>query len=235
MTSADILFQNDHFVAINKPNGLLVHRSSIAVEAEEFALQHTSKLVGKKLYPVHRIDRPTSGVLLFACHSAAARELHAALAGEETQKQYVALVRGWMTDDVDLDYPVYTEKKKRVEARTQFIATRFFHMDRPVGPYPSARFTEVEAILHSGRWHQIRQHLAHLRHYIINDRVHGCRHNNRLFAEELDIYPLFLHAERILFKAEVLGAPPLIEASRPLHWQQFIDLSQELPRSEVIG
>ncbi len=235
MTSADILFQNDHFVAINKPNGLLVHRSSIAVEAEEFALQQTSKLVGKKLYPVHRLDRPTSGVLLFACHSTAARELHAALVGEETRKQYVALVRGWMIDDVDLDYPVFTEKRKKVEARTQFIATRYFHLNKPVGPYPSARFTEVEAILHSGRWHQIRQHLAHLRHYIINDRVHGCRHNNRLFAEELNINPLFLHAERILFNTDVLGAPPVIEAPRPDHWQQFIRMSEELARSAVTG
>lgn len=220
----EILYCDDRFVAVNKPNGLLVHRTSIADDAQTFALQQTRDMTGKMVYPVHRLDRPTSGVLLFAFSSEIAHLLHSMLADGQIRKQYRALLRGWMEAPQRVETPVKSEKGKLQEAETSFCPLKHHRLPFPVGPYPEARFTEVEIAPLTGRWHQIRQHAAHLRHYIVNDRVHGCRHNNRLFAERLDIRAMFLHAERLEFapSPDFPNLPCSIEAPFPDHWRNVL-------------
>lgn len=221
----EILYQDSYLIAINKPGGLLVHRTRIAEEESVFVLQLLREQTGRHLYPVHRLDRPTSGVLLFAFDSVTARLLSEMLVSKEVSKEYRALVRGWLTDPVDLDYPVKNDRGNLQEACTQFVPLERFIMHRPIGNYPSARYSIVACFPRSGRWHQIRQHLAHLRHYIINDRVHGDGKHNKVFKETLQIEPLFLHAYRLKMTHPHTNQELQFEAKFPEHWQAFRELS----------
>ncbi|MEG1585609.1 MAG: pseudouridine synthase [Bacteroidales bacterium] len=221
----EILYQDDYFIAINKPGGLLVHRTRIAEEESVFILQLLRDQVQRHLYPVHRLDRPTSGVLLFAFDAATARTLSEALVSGEVKKEYRALVRGWLSAPVDLNYPVKNDRGNLQEAHTEFVPREYFVMYRPIGNYPSARYSVVSCFPHSGRWHQIRQHLAHLRHYIVNDRVHGDGKHNRVFKEELGIEPLFLHARYLILPHPVSGERICLKAQFPEHWQAFRELA----------
>ncbi|MEG1904322.1 MAG: pseudouridine synthase [Bacteroidales bacterium] len=221
----EILYQDQFMIAINKPGGLLVHRTRIAEEESVFVLQLLREQTGMHLYPVHRLDRPTSGVLLFAFDSVTARLLSEMLVSGSVIKEYRALVRGWLPESIDLDYPVKNDRGNLQEARTLFVPQERFIMHRPIGNYASARYSILACFPKSGRWHQIRQHLAHLRHYIINDRVHGDGKHNKVFKETLLIEPLFLHAYRLEMRHPHSGEPLCLEAKFPEHWQVFRELN----------
>ncbi|GAT61576.1 pseudouridine synthase [Paludibacter jiangxiensis] len=218
----DILYQDEYLIAINKPCGLLVHRTSIAEENEVFALQMLRDQVERKLFPVHRIDRPTSGVLVFAFSPEVARSLNDQLTNGESHKKYVALVRGWFPEEMICDRQVKNDRGNLQDAVTRFVPEKQLELPLATDRYPTARFSVVEAYPLTGRWHQIRQHLAQLRHYIINDRVHGDGKQNRIFTEQLDIREMFLHARSLCLKHPVLSNELTIEAPFPAHWNNFL-------------
>ena len=218
----EILYQDEWLIAINKPCGLLVHRTSIAQENERFALQLLRDQTGRKLFPVHRIDRPTSGVLLFAFSAEIARNLHDQLTNRESHKRYTALVRGWLEEKTTSDRQVKNDRGNLQDAQTLFIPQKQFELPIATDRYPTARFSIVDAYPYTGRWHQIRQHLAQLRNYIINDRVHGDGKQNRLFSEKLGIQEMFLHAHSLRIQHPVMMKELLIEADFPMHWHNFI-------------
>lgn len=220
----EIIYQDEYFIAINKPCGMLVHRTRIAEEESVFVLQLLRDQTGKHLYPVHRLDRPTSGVLLFAFDPDTARQLSVMLVGGEVEKKYMALVRGWFAADGRLDYPVKNDRGNLQEACTWFRIAEKYTLHRPIGSFPTSRYSLVECYPKSGRWHQIRQHLAHLRYYIINDRVHGDGKHNRVFKNELGIEPLFLHARSLSMKHPVNGETLILKAKFPEHWEMFREL-----------
>ncbi len=203
---------------------MLVHRTRIAEEESDFVLQHLRDQVERHLYPVHRLDRPTSGVLLFAFDPETARTLSNMLTDSGIRKTYTALVRGWYGGPELLDHPVKNDRGNLRDAQTEFRMIASYTMNRPIGNYPTARYSIIECNPLSGRWHQIRQHLAHLRHYIINDRVHGDGKHNRIFKEELGIEPLFLHATSIEMNHPVDGTPLFLKAQFPKHWEAFREL-----------
>lgn len=203
---------------------MLVHRTRIAEEESIFILQLLREQTGQHLYPVHRLDRPTSGVLLFAFDSGTARKLSEMLVSGSVQKEYWALVRGWFLESVELDYPVKNDRGNLQTAQTLFIPKERFIMDYPIGNYPSARYSLVKCFPKTGRWHQIRQHLAHLRHYIVNDRVHGDGKHNRIFKGILQIEPLFLHAHSLQMRHPYTEEPICIQAKLPEHWDRFRQL-----------
>ncbi len=218
----DILYQDEYLIAINKPCGLLVHRTSIAEENEVFALQLLRDQVGRKLFPVHRIDRPTSGVLVFAFSSEVARQLNDQLTNGESHKKYVALVRGWFPEEMVCERQVKNDRGNLQDAITRFVPVKQLELPLATDRYPTARFSVVEAYPQTGRWHQIRQHLAQLRHYIINDRVHGDGKQNRIFTEQLDIREMFLHARSLRLQHPVLQTELTIEAPFSAHWNKFL-------------
>lgn len=215
----EILFVDSHIVIVNKPTGLLVHRTRIAEEENEFLLQKVRDQLQLKLYPVHRLDRPTSGVVIFALTSEDANIFSRMIQSNEVEKEYIALVRGWFPDEVDLDYPVKNEKGNVKDAHTFFKNERHFELDIPSGRYSTTRYSLIKCFPKSGRWHQLRQHLAHLRHYIINDRVHGDGKCNRFYSDHFRVRDMFLHASRISFIHPHTKDQMLIEASLPEHWQ----------------
>lgn len=218
----EILYQDEYLIAINKPCGLLVHRTSIAEENEVFALQMLRDQTGCKVFPVHRIDRPTSGVLLFALSAEVARDLNNQLTNGESHKQYTALARGWFPEELHCDREVKNDRGNLQSALTRIIPVSRLELPVATDRYPTARFSIVEAYPHTGRWHQIRQHLAQLRHYIINDRVHGDGKQNRIFTEQIGIREMFLHARSVRITHPVTGEELTISAEYPAHWQQFL-------------
>ncbi|MDP4272307.1 MAG: pseudouridine synthase [Bacteroidota bacterium] len=215
----EILYQDECLIAINKPCGLLVHRTSIAEENEKFALQMLRDQIGQKLYPVHRIDRPTSGVLLFAFSSDCAKKLNEQLTNGESHKQYTALVRGWIHQEVICERQLKNDRGNLQDASTRFIPVKQIELPLATDRYPTARFSIIDAYPLTGRWHQIRQHLAQLRHYIINDRVHGDGKQNRIFTEKMEIREMFLHARSIRIYHPETNHKLFIEAPFPSHWQ----------------
>ncbi len=219
----EIIYSDQFLICINKPNDILVHRTTLSVGETEFIVQKLRDQTGKYIYPVHRLDRPTSGVLVFAFDSKTAALLSSMLNTSLVTKTYIALVRGWFPEERLLDYPVKNERGTIKEAITSFRNITHFILNIPVGNFPSARYSLIECKPQTGRWHQIRQHLAHLRHYIINDRVHGDGKHNNIFKHQLNIEPLFLHALKMEFKHPYTNETLIFKADLPPHWQTAFD------------
>ena len=201
----EILFLDDHLVAVTKPAGLLVHRSAVDRQETVSALQLTRDCIGRRVYPVHRLDRPTSGVLLFALSPESATVLCAAFATRQVTKRYIVVVRGIVPDEGIIDYPLVEEPDRmtdhlaRAGKGAQEAVTSFRKLAVAELPYPSAhhatsRYSLVEACPLTGRKHQIRRHFKHLSHPVIGDTTHGNGFHNRLFRMELDCPLLLLHA-----------------------------------------
>ncbi len=220
----EIIYQDQYFIAINKPGGMLVHKSELAPEETVFVLQTLRDQLDKHIYPVHRLDRPTSGVLLFAFSSEIARTLSEHLIDKKIKKKYLALVRGWLQESVTIDHPVKNDRGNLKDAITRFSPIRHYTLDIKMGSYDKQRYSLVGCEPESGRWHQIRQHLAHLRHYIINDRVHGNNKHNKLFKEELMIEPMFLHAESLELCHPVDKRLMVLKAELPKHYKIFEEI-----------
>ncbi len=208
----DIIFRDERLIAINKPHNLLVHRSPIAADAEIFALQLLRDQVGQKVYPVHRIDRKTGGVLLFAFDKAIEIEMQKQFMDNRVSKRYLAVLRGHTPEDGEIDYPLRKENGTLQEAFTTYHTLNRAELDVPFGKHPSSRYSLVEATPKTGRMHQLRKHFAHIFHPIIGDRTHGCNKQNKLFKEKWEMTTMFLHASQLTFEHPVSGQTVVIEA-----------------------
>lgn len=196
----EILFQDTRLIAINKPPGLLVHRSSVAADAREFALQLLRDQVNQQVYPVHRLDRKTSGVLLFALDKDTLRQVQRQFAERnQVEKIYLAIVRGFTEEDGIIDYPLKREDGKLQEAVTTYKTLAQSELNIPFGKHATSRYSLVEITPETGRMHQIRKHFAHIFHPIIGDRPHGCNKQNRFFKEKWEMTEMLLHATSLSF------------------------------------
>jgi tRNA pseudouridine65 synthase len=208
----DILFRDEHLIAINKPHDLLVHRSSIAADAEVFALQLLRDQVGQKVYPVHRIDRKTGGVLLFAFSKPIEIEMQKQFADNLVSKKYLAILRGHTPDNGVIDYPLRKENGTLQEAFTNYHTIKRAELDVPFGKHSTSRYSLVVAMPETGRMHQLRKHFAHIFHPIIGDRTHGCNKQNKLFTEKWEMNTMLLHASSLTFNHPVSNETIDIEA-----------------------
>lgn len=201
----EILYQDDYLVAVNKPHGLLVHQSSLARDAREFALQKLRDQLGKIVYPVHRLDRKTSGVLLFAFTPELNSLLQQQFMRGEVDKTYLALLRGFAPESGCIDYPLVNASGKSQEAITAFNVLEKFELQVPFGKYDTSRYSLVEARPTTGRMHQLRKHFAHIYHPIIGDRPYGCNKQNKLFLENWQLNDMLLHASTLAFAHPITG------------------------------
>ena len=208
----DILYRDENLVAINKPHGLLVHRSSIAADVQEFAVQTLRDQIGEWVSPVHRIDRKTAGVLLFAFDKESEVAMHKQFMEGQVAKKYLAIVRGHTQDSEAIDYPLRKENGQLQEAHTDYTTLQRVDLPIPLGNHPSSRYSLVEAIPTTGRMHQLRKHFAHIFHPIIGDRTHGCNKQNRFFKERWDMTTMMLHASYQSFTHPITGKQIVIEA-----------------------
>jgi tRNA pseudouridine65 synthase len=193
-----ILFENEDLVAIHKPHGLLVHQTPLAKDAAEFAVQILRDQIGMHVYPAHRLDRKTSGVLLFAKNREANSSLQQLFRERKVEKQYRAIVRGFTESSFTIDYALKKGDKEQ-EAKTKGRLIAKFEIDIPSGKFDTSRYSLVELTPLTGRHHQLRKHMAHILHPIIGDRPHGCNKQNRLWKERFGMTSMMLHASRLTF------------------------------------
>lgn len=207
-----VLYRDEHFIAIDKPPGMLVHRSWIS-DGTEYALQRLRDQIGRRVYPVHRLDRPTSGTLIFGLNSAAARDLCALFEAREVTKHYLAVTRGYTDETGTIDYALREEPDKPAQsAVTHYRRLATVELPIPVSRYATARYSLVEAEPQTGRLHQIRKHFAHIFHPLIGDTTHGEGRHNRLFREQFGIGRLLLFAHRLSFRHPYSGEDTSIAA-----------------------
>ena len=194
-----ILYQDADYVAIDKPPGLLVHRTQLDVQATEFALQMLRDQIGQAVFPCHRLDRPTSGILLFALNPLAHSFAQAQFAEQKAHKEYHAVVRGWAVDSGLIDYDLRSEynPEKSHSAQTEYSCLKRSQIDLPVGRYPSARFSLLKLHPLTGRTHQLRRHLAHIRHPIVGDTRHGDSAQNKFLRQHCGLQRLLLRATQL--------------------------------------
>lgn len=245
----EILYQDEWLVAVNKPSGWLVHRSWLDRHETVFVMQTVRDQIGQHVFTAHRLDKPTSGVLLMGLSSEVGRLLSLQFEQHQMQKTYHAVARGWLESSGTLDYPLVEEldkiaDKHVTEARTaqpavtdyQLLAT--VEMPVGIGRYPTSRYSLVEMALKTGRKHQLRRHMSHLRHPIIGDSAHGDLRQNRGAAEHFGANRLMLHASSLALTHPVTGEPLLIRAGLDGVWQNLMnqfgwqDQIPEVPRVE---
>lgn len=209
----NILLETPNLLAIDKPSGLLVHRGMAADKVTLVDLV-AEYLQSKTTYPMHRLDRGTSGVILFAKDSETARVLQTQFTEHTIQRTYIALVRGAFTESKVLDHPVPKgEGKERVPATTSF---------EPIEVLPATPRTLslVQAQPKTGRFHQIRRHLKHLNHPIIGDANYGKGALNREIASAYGIERLALHAAELVFQDPDSGSEIKVLSPIPLDLAQ---------------
>lgn len=208
----EILYQDEFLIAINKPNGLLVHKTYIASREDKFALQLLRDQIQKRVYPVHRLDRKTSGVLIFALNSDIAKQMQEQFITYNIEKKYIAIVRGFFPEEILVDYPLINDSGKLQEAVTYFKRIKTSEIPIFFGKHQTSRYSLIEAFPKTGRMHQIRKHCNHLRHPIIGDRPHGCNKQNKLFKETWNMTTMLLHAKELTFVHPIKKEPLKIEA-----------------------
>lgn len=249
----EILYRDEALVAIHKPAGLLVHRSPIAANAQVFATQLLRDQIGRRVYPVHRLDRGTSGVLLFALDAGFAGRIGEQFRANQVRGRYLAVVRGHPPLSGCIDHPLRRQfddmelrrgrgagdrdaKRNEAEAddpadaapAVQSALTRFRRLATTELPwqvdrYPSSRYALVELNPESGRRHQLRRHLKHLSHPIIGDTTYGKGRHNRLFAEHFGCARLLLACTALQLRHPLDGRELRISAAPAADFRSVLD------------
>jgi len=225
----NILYRDDYLVSVDKPPGLLVHRTGLDAGETRFALQLLRDQLGRPVWPVHRLDKGTSGVLLFALDAGTARTLGQAFErGEAMRKTYRAVVRGWPPEAGAIDHPLKrmpddmrTERVEVQDALTHYRTLQRYELPLAQGGFATTRCALVELRPVTGRRHQLRRHLKHIAHPIIGDATHGKGPLNRALAELLGLQRLWLHAVRLELAHPVTGQAVVIEAPMGDEWQRW--------------
>jgi tRNA pseudouridine65 synthase len=224
-----LLYRDDDLLVLAKPPGLLVHRTALDAHEDDTVLERLRHQLGPmeaaSLAPAHRLDKGTSGLLVLARHAEAARMLGLAFEQGQVTKRYLALVRGWPAEAIDLDHPLARDPElpssgqPRLPARTRFV--RLARVEWPFavdGRHATSRYAIVEALPLSGRRHQIRRHLKQLAHPIVGDATHGKGPHNRAVAAWLGVSRLWLHAAELTLPHPRDGRPLKLAASPGPDW-----------------
>lgn len=208
---------------------MLVHPSWLAKHETQFVMKLLRDQLGQYVYPVHRLDRPTSGVLLFALDSNSAHLLSQAFEQRQVKKVYWAVVRGWLTTGLDttngfnvsidnttqitgrIDYPLsvirdkIADKHSREHKPKQAAITDWQLLAtteqafQARARYSTSRYSWVQLSPHHGRKHQLRRHMKHIFHPIVGDTSYGDHHQNRAIRQHVGVSRLMLHARQLTF------------------------------------
>lgn len=201
---------------------MLVHHSHYARNIEEDSLMQLLKQDGRAdAFPVHRLDRKTSGLILFSKSKENVAVFQALFENKQITKIYLALLRGHVAESGIIDTPVKNDRGNYKEALTHFRCLKHFELPFPVVPYPTSRYSLVEFTPQTGRMHQLRIHANKISHPIIGDHKYGNRHHNHFFAETLNLPNLFLHAKEMEFVHPFTNEVLHIKIAPPVFWREF--------------
>ena len=222
----DILYLDDYLAIVHKPAGWLVHRTPLDKGASRFVLQTLRDQIGQHVWPVHRLDKGTSGVLVFALNAEVARTLGQAFEmGEGLHKTYRAIVRGWPLPEGWIDHALKrmpddmrSEREEIQPAQTRYQTLRRGALPIAQGQFPSLRWAEVQLQPLTGRRHQLRRHMKHIAHPIVGDATHGKGPLNRAVAAHLGVTRLWLHALRLDMRHPVSGQALTVDAPCGPEW-----------------
>lgn len=239
----DILYRDDHLIAINKPSGLLVHRSNIDRHETRFAVQLLRDQIGQRVFPLHRLDKPTSGVLLFTLDSASARTVGRQFESDGIRKQYLAIVRGWPLESGEIDHPLSRQfddygrsfsaenPAEPLPAVTRFRRLAVTELNEAVDRYATSRYALIELSPKTGRQHQLRRHLKHIAHPVIGDANWGKGVHNRFFQQRFDSRRLLLACTHLQLQHPQSGLTLAISAPLENSFARIVHaLGWELPQ-----
>jgi tRNA pseudouridine65 synthase len=232
-----ILYRDDQYIAINKPPGLLVHRSEIDAQESRFAMQLLRDQIGQRVFPVHRLDKPTSGALLFATDEDAMIRAKNLFESKRVGKRYEAIVRGFTPESGHIDHALRKlldrgPKKKSdetQEASTDYRRLSQIELPFPSGAFEKTRYSRMELAPSTGRRHQLRRHMAHINCPIIGDTRHGDTKQNRSFRERFGFCRLFLHATGLIFEHPISKETIRIEAPLWPDYRKALELTGLVP------
>lgn len=220
-----ILYQDEHLVVVNKPAKMLVHPSFLDKHESTFVVEILKEQLGQSVFPIHRLDKPTSGVLLLALNRQIAHQLALQFEHHTVEKVYWAVVRGYLLGEGQIDYALkprwdkiadkFSDKNKPAQSaithyknlaitEQPFISTKRF---------TTSRYSWVELCPKTGRKHQLRRHMTHLFHPIIGDTTYGDTTQNRAILEHVGVSRLLLHAHRLSFQHPTLNKKLTITAA----------------------
>lgn len=223
LSASDLLYQDDHLVLINKPAGLVVHRSRMARDVDTTLLEELTALVPGQLMPVHRLDRATSGVMLLARHADAASKLGKQLMAHGMDKCYLAISRGWPRSPGEILYDLPDEDGSRKQAAlTCYHVLGQATVPVAINKYPSQRYALVQVWPKTGRYRQIRRHFHHISHHLIGDTSHGRTEHNYLFRDHFQCERLLLHAHSLRFTHPETGADMTITAPLDATFERIV-------------
>ncbi|WP_339842816.1 pseudouridine synthase [uncultured Halopseudomonas sp.] len=239
------IYRDQWLLVVHKPAGLLVHRSPIDRHETEFALQYARSLNGgEHVYPVHRLDRPTSGLLLFARDPESASVLGKMFMDGLVQKTYLAMVRGWPHESGVIDHPLRehpTDRRLKHEEQplreAQSCYQRLATVEIPIEieGYPASRYSLVELSPQTGRKHQLRRHMQHISHPIIGDTNYGRTRHNHYFAKRFGQGRLMLAATAMEFIHPCTGTPLALSSMPEASFIQVLSVFGEgLPMLDLM-
>lgn len=216
----EILYEDEKLIAVNKPNNMLVHHSYYARNIEEKSLLQWLRIqTEKNFYPINRIDRKTSGIVLLAKEKEHVSLFQELFTDKTITKIYYALVRGHILENQSINSPVKNEKGNYKDAESKIKPLELFTLNIPVKPYPTSRYTFLEMSPVTGRTHQLRIHANKIAHPIIGDHKYGNRHHNQMFEQKLSLPNLFLHCKELKFFHPEKNETIEINAPMPDFWE----------------
>lgn len=223
----EIIYQDEHVVVVNKPHGLLMHRSKMARDAKTSVLKILRAQTGLHLYTVHRLDRKTSGLVVIALDPETQSFLNEQFRERKVSKSYQAVVRGYTDEEGIIDYAIKNEKGVVKDAITRYKTLQHYDCPWPSGNHPTSRYSLVELYPETGRYHQLRMHMAHIFHPIIGDRPHGCNKQNRLWKELHGMNTMLLHANRLTLTINPRSTAEVFEAEKSQEFSRSVELLEQ--------
>jgi tRNA pseudouridine65 synthase len=234
-----ILYQDQNLVAIDKPAGFHVHPPETKAEKvprHKIILHQLRDQIGERVYPLHRLDAGTSGILVFALNSETASFYGKHFQSREVQKTYWAVIRGFVPDEGEINLELAQDSTGALApAQTLFQTLKRMEMDETVGKRNlKARYSWLKVSPQTGKFHQIRRHMNRIAHPVIGDGTHGDSHHNRFFREKLQIAGLCLRAVKIeLPWLNESGKVLTIESQQTEQWRKIQKLFETYPFNKL--
>ena len=217
----EIIFEDEYILCVHKPNNVLVHHAfhSRNVAEEDSLLQLIKNELGIKVYPIHRLDRKTSGIILLAKETHFVSKFQELFTNNEINKTYYGIVRGFSPETKTIDSPVKgRDANVHKEALTHLKTLEKVTLNIPVKPYDSSRYSLVELSPKTGRMHQLRVHSNKISHPLIGDPKYGDKNHDLMFEENFGWKNMFLHAGKLDFKHPFTTEKLTLKATFPKDW-----------------